>query len=172
MNKFHSFSARIGRLRNERGATDPILAIATMAVTLVLLVGGSFAITGMITNGQNLNAKSDLDKITVSQAAAFAEVDKFLEYNVTAAGVESGSNPLLSDTSVGFNATEGGAIEVVTAEDDTVWRAASQSVSGAIYLKTSESNKIVTYSSAISVADLGKLDMTQADAKNLTDGLN
>jgi len=176
MNKIKGLTARIGRLREERGATDPILVVAAMAVTLVLLVGGSFLISGIITNGQNLNAKSDLDKITVAEAASFAQGDRYLAYNVTAAGDETGS-PLLSESSIGFNATEGGSINVVL-EGGRGWNAASESVSGAIYLKTSENNKIVEYQDAdgvktpLSAADIDKLELTQAEADALIGGLN
>lgn len=34
------------RARSERAATDPILVIAAIAVSLILLVGGGFAVSG------------------------------------------------------------------------------------------------------------------------------
>ena len=171
MKKLKGLMARIGTLRQERGATDPILVVAAMAVTLVLLVGGSFLISGIITNGQNLNAKSDLDKIAVAQAASFAEGD----------GVETGTTNAagdrLSDTSIGFNVTEGGSLNVVLVGGQG-WRAASGSVSGAAYIKTSENNKVVEVrtetgaSVPVSAADLAKLGITQAQVDALVDGLN
>tara|TARA_R110002051_G_scaffold314950_6_gene392709 strand:- start:14901 stop:15446 length:546 start_codon:yes stop_codon:yes gene_type:complete len=181
MKKLKGLMARIGTLRQERGATDPILVVAAMAVTLVLLVGGSFLISGIITNGQNLNAKSDLDKIAVAQAASFAEGDTYLSYNVTKAGVETGTTNAagdrLSDTSIGFNVTEGGSLNVVLVGGQG-WRAASGSVSGAAYIKTSENNKVVEVrtetgaSVPVSAADLAKLGITQAQVDALVDGLN
>jgi hypothetical protein len=176
MKKITGLMARIGRLREERGATDPILVVAAMAVTLVLLVGGSFLISGIITNGQNLNAKSDLDKITVAQAGSFAEGDTYLAYKVTKAGIESGdtnsNGDYLSATSIGFNITEGGGVNV-TLDGGDGWNAASESVSGAIYIKTSMSNKIVEYQDEdgvdkpLSDADIDKLGLTQLQADAL-----
>lgn len=55
--------------RSDRAATDPILVIAAIAVSLVLLVGGSFAVTGIISNGRDLNARSDLDKVATAESA-------------------------------------------------------------------------------------------------------
>ena len=55
-------------LRSERGATDPILIIAGIAITLILLVGGSFAVAGFMNNARDLNAKADLDRIATVQA--------------------------------------------------------------------------------------------------------
>lgn len=59
-------------LREERGATDPVLIIAGIAITLILIVGGTFAMSGFMTNAQNLNATSDLDRIATAQAQVAA----------------------------------------------------------------------------------------------------
>ncbi len=53
----------------DRGATDPILVIAAIAVSLALLVGGTFATAKLIANGKDLNAKGDLDKVAVAETA-------------------------------------------------------------------------------------------------------
>ncbi|WIB65905.1 hypothetical protein [Curtobacterium sp. MCBD17_040] len=53
----------------DRAATDPILVIAAIAVSLVLLVGGSFAVAGLISNGKNLNAKKDLAAVVSAEEA-------------------------------------------------------------------------------------------------------
>ncbi|WIB65628.1 hypothetical protein [Curtobacterium sp. MCBD17_040] len=58
--------------RTDRAATDPILVIAAIAVSLVLLVGGSFAVAGLIGNGKDLNAKSDLDRVAAAETSAAA----------------------------------------------------------------------------------------------------
>ncbi|MGW8431203.1 hypothetical protein ACWGJ9_08765 [Curtobacterium citreum] len=56
----------------DRGATDPILVIAAIAVSLVLLVGGTFAVAGMLDNGRDLNARNDLDKVATAEQSAAA----------------------------------------------------------------------------------------------------
>lgn len=53
-------------LRSEHGATDPILIIAGIAITLILLVGGSFAVAGFMNNARNMNAKSDIERISIA----------------------------------------------------------------------------------------------------------
>jgi hypothetical protein len=56
-------------LRPDRAATDPILVIAAIAVSLVLLVGGSFAVTGLIASGHDANAKNDLGRVAAAETA-------------------------------------------------------------------------------------------------------
>ena len=53
--------------RSDRAATDPILVIAAIAVSLVLLVGGGFAVSGLIGNAQATNAKQDLSRVVVAE---------------------------------------------------------------------------------------------------------
>lgn len=55
--------------RSEKGATDPILIIAGIAITLILLVGGTFAVAGFMNNARNLNAKGDIDRLAVAMEA-------------------------------------------------------------------------------------------------------
>ncbi len=157
------------RLRDERGATDPILVIAAIAVSLVLLVGGSFAVAGIITNGKNLNAKSDLSKVSVAEVAAFAQADSYLAYTHLKSGAESGDTDpngnLLSKSGVGFTPTVGGALAVIlvpaVAADPTTtpptpaspagWVAISGSTSGAIYVSSSTTAQIVDVSQASTI---------------------
>ncbi|WIB65904.1 hypothetical protein [Curtobacterium sp. MCBD17_040] len=54
-------------IRQDRAATDPVLVIAAIAVSLVLLVGGSFAVAGLIGNGRDLNARKDLANLAVAE---------------------------------------------------------------------------------------------------------
>lgn len=58
--------------RTDNGATDPILVIAAIAVSLILLVSGSFAVAKLIDNGKDLNAKDDLHKVAVAETATRA----------------------------------------------------------------------------------------------------
>lgn len=62
----------MARHRRDQGATDPLLVIAAIAVSLVLLVGGSFAVAGVLDNGRDLNARTDLDKVATAESAAVA----------------------------------------------------------------------------------------------------
>ncbi len=59
----------IRALREERGATDPILIIAGIAITLILLVGGTFAVAGFMNNAKNMNAKGDIDRLAMAMEA-------------------------------------------------------------------------------------------------------
>lgn len=47
LDRLKTAKAKVAALREERGATDPILIVAGTAITLILLVGGSFAIAGV-----------------------------------------------------------------------------------------------------------------------------
>jgi hypothetical protein len=140
----------LAAIREERGATDPILVLATIAVSLILLVGGTFAVTGIITNGKDLNAKGDLDKVSIAETAYYAENDAFAAYlkNDKTAGSPTIASKL-ENSGLGFNPTDGTdklLVEVTapTTSAPGKWKAASESASGKVFVKTSESNRIVT----------------------------
>lgn len=130
LDKLKAKKAEIARLREERGATDPILIIAGIAITLILLVGGSFAISGFIANANNLNAKGDLDRIATAQAAFLAENDRY-----------SNDVAELGSSSIGFTPTEGNPIAIVTSGNG--WVAATKSASDKVFYRSSESTEIV-----------------------------
>ncbi|WIE80851.1 hypothetical protein [Curtobacterium sp. MCSS17_016] len=145
-------------LRREHGATDPILVIAAIAVSLVLLVGGSFAVAGMIANGKDLNAKGDLDKVATAEAAwagnpkvttvqnsyvpyLSGSTATALAYNLAATGGFV-SGTALEKADVGFTPTDGGRLAVVTDSGYSAWAAVSKSSTGAIFIRTSTSSKV------------------------------
>lgn len=131
------------RVLGDRAATDPILVIAAIAVSLVLLVGGSFAVAGIIDNGKDLNARNDLQLIATAEAAVHATAGGYASYARTAAGVESGEDAdpeapgtqLLSGVAVGFTLSEGTGVRVVAA--DCGWIAGTKSGTGKVYLRSS-----------------------------------
>ncbi|WIB65631.1 hypothetical protein [Curtobacterium sp. MCBD17_040] len=140
--------------RGERGATDPILVIAAIAVSLVLLVGGSFAVAGMIANGKNLNAQGDLDKIATAEASAQASANTYLNWAITTAGVVTGTsdaqngNVTLDKESVGFTTTANEEIKVVA--NGNAWVAGVVSQTGTIYWRSSLS--ATTYKGTITAS--------------------
>ncbi|WIE80850.1 hypothetical protein [Curtobacterium sp. MCSS17_016] len=126
--------------RRDRGATDPILVIAAIAVSLVLLVGGSFAVAGMIANGKNLNAQGDLDKIATAEAAVASNGGTtYLNWSITAAGAITGDNDSqgnkLHQQAVGFNTTDNEVVKVVAGANG--WVAGVQSQSGDKFYRSS-----------------------------------
>ncbi len=152
--------AEIARLREERGATDPILIIAGIAITLILLVGGSFAISGFIANANNLNAKGDLDRIATAQAAYLASNDR---YGGLAVG-PAYSSPVteLQDSSIGFKPTAGNNVKVRTTKDG--WTAVTRSGSGDTFLRTSKSTQVFQVTSDDSNPTYGA---AQEESRNL-----
>ena len=152
LEKLKAKKAEITRLREERGATDPILIIAGIAITLILLVGGSFAISGFIANANNLNAKGDLDRIATAQAAYLAENDSYTN-DVDA----------LADSSIGFTPTEGNPITIIVNGDG--WVALTKSASGTVYARSSESSIITEdFDELVLPGILVPLDIEQAAA--------
>jgi hypothetical protein len=131
--------------RDERGATDPILIIAGIAITLILLVGGSFAVSGFIANANDTNAKSDLDRIATAQAAFLAEHDRYGALSV-GPGVST-KNTELADSSIGFTPTAGNDALVHTT--DQSWAAVTESASGRIFMRSSASATQVDVTSAV-----------------------
>lgn len=154
LDKLKAKKAEIAALRDERGATDPILIIAGIAITLILLVGGSFAIAGFMNNARDLNAKGDLDRVATAQAAYMAENDGFAADGGTLPGGGADTRSAvekLQESSIGFNVTDGNALEIVASEDG--WVAATKSASGTVFVRSSEGTAIVA------AADAGTLTL-------------
>jgi len=137
--------------RKDVGATDPILVIAAIAVSLVLLIGGSFAVGGMISNAKNLNAQADLDKIATAETSVSSGGGGYLSWSINAAGVVTGAadpsnnNVTLNQESVGFTPAAGDVITVVT--DPSGWLAGVKSPTGAVYYRSSQQS--TTYPTTI-----------------------
>jgi hypothetical protein len=135
LDRLKARKSELARLREERGATDPILIIAGIAITLILLVGGSFAISGFIANANDLNAKGDLDRIATAQAAYLASNDR---YGALSVGPNVGTqNTQLQTSSIGFTPTAGNSTIVRTSANG--WTAVTKSASGKAYLRSSSS---------------------------------
>ncbi|MGW8431514.1 hypothetical protein ACWGJ9_10525 [Curtobacterium citreum] len=118
-------------LRSDRAATDPILVIAAIAVSLVLLVGGSFTVSGLIGNAHTNNAKADLDRIAVAEAAALADGGKYQPYD------SIGENELGATTLGKFTLTDGSYASAQTCTTGDGWWAAVQASNGATWVRTS-----------------------------------
>ncbi|WIB65630.1 hypothetical protein [Curtobacterium sp. MCBD17_040] len=143
--------------RGERGATDPILVIAAIAVSLVLLVGGSFAVAGMINNGKDLNAKGDLDKAATAESAYAADsttsvnyipylagsTSTTLNYNLASTGGTTNAVALQS-ADVGFTPTAGDKLAVTTDAGGTQYVIFSKSQTGKVFFRSSASSTIGT----------------------------
>ncbi len=140
--------ADLARLREERGATDPILIIAGIAITLILLVGGSFAISGFIGNANNLNAKGDLDRIATAQAAYLAQNDDYasLRINIPTGGTVTRT---LLNSPIGFTPTEGlpVIVNVFGSGSNRAWAAVIESASGETFVRFSSSSTIYSLGS-------------------------
>lgn len=163
---------KLAKLREERGATDPILVIASIAITLALLLGGTFMITQVISNAKNLNAKSDLDKISVVEASLYASSDNYTVYDSTSDHGGTIEKPTAATGGIGFSPTSKGKVDVLlNPGGGAVWAAISKSTGNGtpIYIKTSESSKIVTVSgNAASPSTAGSITATELTDLGLT----
>ncbi|MGW8431727.1 hypothetical protein ACWGJ9_11590 [Curtobacterium citreum] len=114
--------------RSERAATDPILVIAAIAVSLVLLVGGSFGVSAMIASAKNTNAQKDLVAVGLAEEALRADGTPYVGY-------DSVSATSLERTTIGFARSAG--TYVTTATCPTGWVAAARAATGKVYVATS-----------------------------------
>jgi hypothetical protein len=110
-------------LRTDRAATDPVLVIAAIAVSLVLLVGGGFTVAGLIGSAQATNAKQDLSRVVVAEQAleaggsAYSSELAALTGSAVATSFTDGSSVGLraaSDCFAGFTAAKNGQTFMVT----------------------------------------------------------
>lgn len=130
--------------RSDRAATDPILVIAAIAVSLVLLVGGSFTVSALIANGKDHNARQDLTSLVTSMRAGFLEQDisnyaggginlrdgtTAYGYSPTAAKTASSVSASLSDTTT----------ETATAMCGSSWTVFVRSGTGSWFWQNSRS---------------------------------
>jgi hypothetical protein len=118
--------------RGDRGATDPILVIAAIAVSLILLVGGSFAVAALLANSRNLNAQQDLDRLATAEQAYAGSHGQFTTYDSTASTFSS------SDLSI--TPSDGVLTVANTCGGGQGWYAASRATTGRIYLRTNASS--------------------------------
>lgn len=128
-------------LRRDRGATDPVLVVAGIAITLILLVGGTFAVSGLIRSAQDTNAKQDLDRVVSAQAAVMTAKETYMPTAVGPKVLSSKVNKALLTQQLGIEPGEQNTL-VVTASGSG-WAAMAQSASGATFLRTSTSTDIV-----------------------------
>jgi len=128
----------LNRLQHDRAATDPILIIAGIAITLILLVGGVFAVSGFVANAQDLNARGDLERISVAQASRAVEDQNYgrLALGPLVLATERNGELLLSP--IAF--TPGARNTLIVSTCDTGWVALGYSESGAAYIRTSMSS--------------------------------
>lgn len=144
------------RVRKDNGSVDPILIVAGIAITLLLLVGGLFAMSGFRANAQNTNTKADLERIAIAQSSRMA-----LDYGF--GRLAQGPLVLLSEldgelllSPVTFTPGFENSLVVSVCEDG--WAALGHSASGDAFIRTSESSGTVS----ADLADVGALNITAA----------
>lgn len=131
---------RLTLIKTERGAADPMLVLGSIAVLLVLLLGGAFAVVGFINSSHDTNAQSDLDKVSVAETAYFTQNTAFIPYDSKADVTIPAQKNLLdleTKAAIGFSpAAEG---HLVVNPQGTGWVAISRSASQAktFYIRTS-----------------------------------
>ncbi|MGW8431733.1 hypothetical protein ACWGJ9_11620 [Curtobacterium citreum] len=60
-------------LRSERGATDPILVVASIATCVALLAGGTFTAKGIADRAKDSSAKNDLALVAAAEDSRYAD---------------------------------------------------------------------------------------------------
>ncbi|MGW8431734.1 hypothetical protein ACWGJ9_11625 [Curtobacterium citreum] len=137
-------------------------------MSLVLLVGGSFAVSGLLANAKDSNAKNDLALVAAAEAASQADGGPYLAWSATAAGTVSGDKDLdgntLDRTEVGFTTTPGVAINVNA--NGAGWVAAATSTTGTKFFRSSKQSTIYIGSIPASAYDAGLTDPSVAAPYN------
>ncbi|MGW8431417.1 hypothetical protein ACWGJ9_09845 [Curtobacterium citreum] len=112
------------RRHDDRGAVDPILVIASITVTLILLVAGAFNVGSITKKNADDTAKNDLRMLAAAEKSYYAAQLAFTFYdsaaNTTALG-RAGYQPA-------------GRVTVIPCRSG--WVAAAKSTSGAIFTRT------------------------------------
>lgn len=152
-------------LRRDDGSTDPILLIAGIAITLILLIGGSFGISGIITNSQDTNAKMDLDRVNTAQAAIMAASDQYLPSALGPRVLPAKQDDSLAEAEVGFVPSDGSTMVISVGRSG--WAAMTDSASGKTFLRTSTSPSTVE----VDVSNVrASFELTGVDGRILDSG--
>lgn len=122
----------------DRGATDPLLIIAGIAISLTLLIGGSFAVVAFMHNTQDRTARDDLARVATAQAAYHSENDEYAELAIGPDIATNKKNTELEDGKVGYTPSEN---NIVVSANKGGWTAVTQSRSGKVFARTSFDTK-------------------------------
>lgn len=160
-------------LRGDRGAADPMLVVASIAVALILLLGGGFAVAHFINQSHDSNAKNDLGLVKVAEDSIFAAGDKYIEYKSPAITGSTTADQALENATIGFKPTDGEKLVVqvnTTGTPGSEWYAAvkSKANTGTIFIRTSKSNVTVA---STDTAGLTKIGITTTQATKLVDAI-
>lgn len=152
----------------ERGAADPILVIAGIAVTITLLIGGSFAVSAFISHSRDMDARGELSRIATAQSAYFADNDR---YAVLATGprVVTKRPELAAAPEAGFTPSNNNTI-VRTSRGG--WTAVTESGSGKVFIRTSDSLKTLEIPGSVGPAPsaLGPPVLSRTNLATVPDG--
>lgn len=122
----------------DRGATDPLLIIAGIAISLTLLIGGSFAVVAFMHNTQDRTARDDLARVATAQAAYHSENDEYAELAIGPDIPNNKKDTELADGKVGYTPSEN---NIVVTANKGGWTAVTQSRSGKVFARTSFDTK-------------------------------
>ena len=122
----------------DRGATDPLLIIAGIAISLTLLIGGSFAVVAFMHNTQDRTARDDLARVATAQAAYHSENDEYAELAIGPDIPTNKKDTELVDGKVGYTPSEN---NVVVTANKGGWTAVTQSRSGKVFVRSSFDRK-------------------------------
>ncbi|WIE81057.1 hypothetical protein [Curtobacterium sp. MCSS17_016] len=114
------------RRHDDRGAVDPILVIASITVTLILLVAGAFNVGDISRKNADDAAKNDLRMLAAAEKTYFASQMAFTFYDSTSNASTLTPQGLQPSTRVAAAACGDG------------WVAAAKSSSGAVLTMTSK----------------------------------
>ncbi len=127
--KFAASTGIMRRRHDDRGAVDPILVIASIAVTLILLVAGTFNLGLISKRSADDVAKNDLRMLALTEKAYFAKQLAFTFY-------DSVNNPTLSAGGYAYQPSN----RVAAAACGDGWVAAAKSSTGNILTMTNTSS--------------------------------
>lgn len=113
-----------------------MLIFAGVVITLVLMVGGTFAVSAFIASSHDRDARGELARVAAAQASFYTDNDR---YASLAVGPDVKSpNTELEKAKVGYKSN--GANTVVRTSRSG-WTAVTESKSGKVFVRTSYSNR-------------------------------
>jgi len=133
------------RLANEDGIGDPLLAIGTLLLTIILFLSGSVAMQNFQNSGRDTNTMNDLNNASTAEASYQVVNGTFVDY--ASASTTTPNAAALEGAAIGFQPAAGA--KMLAKSTATAWTLVAVSDSKSLFARVSTGSALYKYTGAI-----------------------
>jgi len=153
------------RLADDRGIGDPLLAIGTLLLTIILFLSGSATLTNFQQAAYDTNAMNDLNNAATAEAAIQTTGGAYQAYKSAATGSGTAAGPTNIETAaVGFQPASAQRIIVNVGSSGWAAYTVSQGATKKLFARFSNSATLWVYVGPSGTAPVGVAAATSAAA--------